>query len=107
MEGLQFGDIVLLEFPYTDGKNSKKRPVLVINDFRGGDIIVCRIASRMYQTKYDVLVENWGKTGLKLPSIIRVRKIATLQKEMVFLKLGDIKETTEEKAKKLIANLPK
>lgn len=45
MNKLVFGDVVLLRFPYTDGKIYKRRPALVIRDTRDGDIIVSRITS--------------------------------------------------------------
>jgi hypothetical protein len=45
MDKLNFGDIVLLKFPFTDGKTYKRRPALIIKDFDDGDIIVCRITS--------------------------------------------------------------
>jgi len=75
---LCFGEIVLLKFPYTDGYTFKRRPALVINDFNDGDIIVCRITSQVYNTDQDVEVKNWEKSGLKLPSVVRVYKIANL-----------------------------
>ncbi len=45
----EFGDIVLLEFPFTDGQQSKKRPALVLLDTQDGDMIVCRITSKLHQ----------------------------------------------------------
>jgi mRNA interferase MazF len=54
MTQLAFGDIVLLKFPFTDGNSFKKRPALIINDFNDGDIIVCRITSKIYNTDKDV-----------------------------------------------------
>jgi mRNA interferase MazF len=77
MNKLNFGNIVLLNFPFTDGKTFKRRPALIINDFNDGDIIVCRITSQIYKTKKDVYIENWVNSGLKLPSVIRVHKLAT------------------------------
>lgn len=61
MDKLNFGDIVLLKFPFTDTKTFKKRPALIVNDFDDKDIIVCRITSQIYNTPYDVSVENWEK----------------------------------------------
>lgn len=90
MKSLKFGEIVLLKFPFTDGKRFRKRPALVINDFGDGDIIVCRITSRIYETKNDVFIEEWKDFGLKLPSVIRVHKLATLEKNMVDLIIGEI-----------------
>jgi mRNA interferase MazF len=53
MDKWNFGDIVLLKFPFTDGKSFKKRPALIINDIDDGDIIVCRITSQIYETPLD------------------------------------------------------
>ena len=52
-------------------------PALVINDFNDDDIIVCRITSKIHRTSFDVYIDNWEKSGLKLPSVIRVHKLAT------------------------------
>lgn len=48
MHNLNFGDIVLLKFPFTNEQTYKKRPALLINDTNDGDIIVCRITSKIY-----------------------------------------------------------
>jgi mRNA interferase MazF len=107
MDKLSFGDIVLLKFPYTDGQTFKKRPALIINDYNDGDIIVCRITSQIYNTIQDVYIENWEKSGLKLPSVIRVHKIATLEKDMVEIVMGKIDELLKEKIGAIIASLTK
>jgi mRNA interferase MazF len=75
---LSFGDVVLLKFPFTDGKTKKRRPAMLIKDCNDGDIIVCRITGQAYDTEFDVTIDNWKKSGLKIPSVIRVHKIATL-----------------------------
>lgn len=85
MDELSFGDIVLLKFPFTDSKTYKRRPALIINDFSDGDIIVCRITSLIYKTPNDVFIDDWKNSGQKLPSVIRVHKIATLEKDLVEL----------------------
>jgi mRNA interferase MazF len=105
MDKLHFGDIVLLKFPFKDGKTFKRRPALIINDFEDGDIIVCRITTQIYKTKNDIYVDEWEKSGLKLPSVIRVHKIATLEKDMVELIMGQIENPTKEKVRKNISKL--
>ncbi|MCX6223492.1 MAG: type II toxin-antitoxin system PemK/MazF family toxin [Bacteroidia bacterium] len=99
MDKLSFGEIVLLKFPYTDGQTFKRRPALIINDYNDGDIIVCRITSQIYKTNQDVYIENWEKSGLKIPSVIRVHKIATLEKDMVETVMGTIDEPLKAKIK--------
>ncbi|MCX6258955.1 MAG: type II toxin-antitoxin system PemK/MazF family toxin [Bacteroidia bacterium] len=105
MDKLNFGDIILLKFPFSDGQTYKKRPALIINDFNDGDIIVCRITSQIYYSKHDVIIDNWEKSGLKLPSVIRVHKIATLSKDIVEIVIGQIDESQVSKIKTIFANL--
>jgi mRNA interferase MazF len=105
MDKLNFGDIVLLKFPFTDGNSYKRRPALLINEYNDGDIIVCRITSQIYKTKNDVYVDDLEKTGLRLPSVIRVHKLATLEKEMVELIMGQIDNRTKVKVKRIFSKL--
>lgn len=105
MDKLNFGDIVLLRFPFTDSKIYKRRPALIINDFNDGDIIVCRITSQIYDTKNDIFIDNWDKSGLKLASVIRVHKLATLEKDIVENIMGQIDNSTKEKVQSIIIRL--
>lgn len=105
MDNLNFGDIVLLKFPFTDGKSHKRRPALVISDLNDGDIIVCRITSQIYTTSNDIYIDDLEKTGLKLPSVIRVHKLATLDKDMVELIMGQIDNPVKEKVRMVFSKL--
>lgn len=90
MQSYKLGEIVLIKFPFTDNLTFKKRPALIIKDTNDGDIIVCRITSKSYNTLYDIELKNWNQNGLKLPSVIRIHKIASLEKDMIDIKLGEI-----------------
>ena len=105
IDKLNFGEIVLLKFPFTDGKTFKRRPALIINDFNDGDIVVCRITSQIYNTKNDILIENWVEAGLKLPSVIRVHKLATLEKDIVEVVMGKIDNSSKTRVKVILSNL--
>ena len=105
MNNLKLGEIVLLKFPFSDGITLKRRPALIINDFNDGDILVCRITSQIYQSKYDVYVEDWEESGLKLPSVIRVHKLATLEKEMVGMVIGSISDELRTEIKRIFMSL--
>lgn len=105
MERLVFGDIVLLKFPFTDGKSFKRRPALVINDFDDGDIIVCRITGQIYKTQNDFYLPNWKDVGLKLPSVVRIHKIASLDKSMVETIMGKLDESSKTAIIQIINNL--
>jgi mRNA interferase MazF len=92
MNKIEEGSIVLLKFPFTDNVNYKYCPVLILKDFEDGDVLVCRITSKIYKSKYDIYLEDWLKFGLKLPSVIRVHKIATVEKDMTATIMGRIDE---------------
>lgn len=90
MINYKLGDIVLIKFPFTDGTTFKKRPAFIIKDTADEDVIVCRITSKLYHTLYDIELQDWHQNGLKLPSVIRIHKIASLEKEMIDIKLGEV-----------------
>lgn len=102
MTTYSFGDIVLLAFPFTDTKKKKKRPALVLFDSNDGDVILCRITSQLTNTDYDYIIEDWDICGLLLPSVVRLHKIATLEKALIEKKLGFLNQTEFEKLKKKI-----
>ena len=105
MDELKFGDIILLNFPFTDGLSSKKRPALVIHDSQDGDIIVCRVTSKLYSTPFDIHLRNWKKYGLRLPSVVRLHKIASLEKELVDLKIGQLDKAVQTQIKRAFKKL--
>ena len=107
------GDIVLTHFPFTDLSGNKVRPALVLGAQDGGDdITVCFISSTIpipqKLLKFDVLVDqkdkDFVKTGLKLKSIIKTTKIATLDKAVVLGKIGDLDLSSIKKVKKSLKN---
>jgi len=105
MDKIETGNIVLLKFPFTDGITYKRRPALVLKDFEDGDLLVCRITSKIYKSRYDIYLEDWLKFGLKLPSVLRVHKMATLEKDMIETIMGQIDDTVLSKTKLLYMSI--
>ena len=90
MSKIETGSVVLLRFPFTDGVGYRRRPALVLKDCEDGDVLVCRITSKIYNSKYDIYLNDWLKFGLKLPSVVRVHKMATLETDMIETVMGKI-----------------
>ena len=101
----KFGDIVLLEFPFTSGLGSKKRPALVIIDVNDGDVVVARITSRIVNTDFDVIINDWRAAGLLTPSIVRLHKIATLELTLVNRKIGELSTATLQNVRQNILDI--
>jgi len=103
------GDIILTPFPFTDLSGNKVRPALVLGIQNGGDdITVCFISSILPQKvhKFDVVIdqkdEDFKDTGLKLKSVIKTTKIATLDKAVVLGKIGNLDVANIKKVKKVL-----
>lgn len=84
------GDIVLVPFPFTDLTGNKKRPALILIA-RNLDVTVCFLSSQLHwQEETDLLLQPTPENGLKVNSLVRVSKIATIDKSLVLGKLGNI-----------------
>jgi mRNA interferase MazF len=93
--------IVLIHFPFTDLTESKLRPALVIHESEH-DVVVAFISSKIpgHLQDSDFLVSmdhpSFISTGLKVSSVIKFDKIATIAKELIE---GEIGQITEDLAK--------
>jgi mRNA interferase MazF len=52
---------------------------------------VGRVTSQVAQGSFDVELAEWREAGLLLPSVVRVHKVATLEKRLVERRLGALK----------------
>lgn len=84
------GTVVLLPFPFTDLQGAKKRPAVVVMEDKL-DVTVVFITSKLMKSgQFDVFVEPTEENGLKIPSLIRVQRWATLDKAPLFGIFGEL-----------------
>ena len=87
--------IVLVHFPFTDLTGSKLRPAIVIHESEQ-DVIVAFISSRIPPSlqESDLLITTdhpaFRSTGLKISSVIKFDKIATLSKTLIEGEIGEV-----------------
>ena len=84
------GDIVLVAFPFSSGGQSKNRPAMVVLDTGDADILVARVTTHDWRDDQDVVIHNWKQAGLLAPSIVRLHKLATLEKPLIQRRLGGL-----------------
>jgi mRNA interferase MazF len=97
MAKYRFGDVVLVQFPFTDQSAAKKRPGVVVSsdayhDARR-DLVLMPITShiRPGDTFGDVLVQNWREARLLMRSSIKP-VFATLDRTLIIRVLGTLSE---------------
>ena len=98
------GDIVVIPFPFTDLNGNKNRPALVLinSDL---DITLAFISTQMkWKEETDVVLKPSNNNGLKKESLIRLSKLATIDKDLA---LGRIGSMDDDDLKKVNVNLMK
>lgn len=86
----QRGDLLLATLVFSNQTGAKRRPVLVLHDYGDNDLLVIPITSQGARSDYDVPLSDWRGAGLRLPSVARTNKPATLEKGVVDQHLGRI-----------------
>jgi len=95
------GDILLVKFPFTNLKKSKKRPVIVVkNENSFGDIVCFQITSNSEQSNL-LKIENsdLDKSSLSLESFIKYDKCFTLNSEIVNKNIAKVNTNLIDKLK--------
>ena len=93
MTPFEFGDVVLVPFPFTDQTASKQRPAVVISSRAYGlerpDLMMMAITSQLRPTPAlgEVWLRHWQGAGLLKPSAVKP-VIATLEQGLVIRSLG-------------------
>jgi mRNA interferase MazF len=97
---LKPGDIILIGFPFTLPLQSKVRPALVITETKDKyrDIVVCAISSVFPKKagKRQIAIKtthpHFKKTGLRVNSVVKIDRIATLRKVDIITRIGSCPE---------------
>jgi mRNA interferase MazF len=104
------GKIVLVPFPFTDLTAAKLRPALVLFEGRL-DVVVAFISSRVSEASsaWSVVVDvehvEFGLTGLKVGSVVRLDKVATVLKELVVGEIGEVGEVLKAEINEKLAEV--
>jgi len=102
------GDLILVPFPFADLDVQKVRPSVVIHVTKKyNDIILFAISSVVPQSlgDYEILIKPKPGNGLKVESIVRVERIATLRTERIIKKIGSLSEAQLKLLLKTLRNL--
>ena len=89
------GKIVLIPFPFTDLTSAKLRPALVLYEGER-DVVAAFISSRLPEkdSPESVLISDEHRefqlTGLKVSSVVRLDKVATVLKDLVVGEIGEV-----------------
>lgn len=102
-----FGDILLVPFPFTDQTSSKKRPAVLISsrvyNQQKLDLIIMAVTSQISSplTFGELKINIFLAAGLIKPSVIKP-VITTIEKSLVIKKLGQLQNSDGQNLKGMI-----
>jgi mRNA interferase MazF len=93
MTGYEFGDVVVVPFPFTDQSTAKRRPAVVVASTayhrERRDVIILAVTSQVRPAAGvgEVAIARWKEAGLLKPSVLKP-VVATIERSLVLRKLG-------------------
>jgi mRNA interferase MazF len=100
MTTIRGGELWIAEIFYTNGTDSKKRPVLVLW-VDSQDVVVAAVTSALPRTATDVPLNQWLESGLKVPSTVRLSRLDCLESALFHKKVGQLSELDAVELKKV------
>ena len=94
----QAGQVAILRFPHADLASGKPRPVLLIAPVPGpyDDWLICMISTQLQHALegFDEVIHreqtDFRSSGLKVPSVIRLARLAVVSAELLVGAVGEI-----------------
>ena len=106
------GQVVIFRFPQTDLEEGKLRPALLLGKLPGNydDWLICMISSQAHQyiAGFDEMVQendsDFGESGLKVTSVIRVGRLAVVSGEILLGAIGQVSSERLSRVKKHLSD---
>ena len=98
-------DLILLSYPFSNLENKKVRPALVLsNDLfnkKSDDCILVPLTGVIKDEPYSIIISQNNLEVGKLIKISRIRvdKIFSIEKNLIYMKIGKLDNKTFEKVK--------
>jgi mRNA interferase MazF len=106
----EFGDVVLVPFPFTSQAAAKRRPAVVVsNDAYNSarpDVVVMAVTSQLQPSlgRGEVWIGQWQTAGLLKPSAVKP-VLATLEQGLVIRQLGALAASDQALLRRAIGEI--
>lgn len=88
MTTYKVGDVVSVEFPFSDFQTTKRRPGLVLAV--GEDFLLARLTTHLPRESSDIFLQRWSDVGLPRASTVRLMKLVTIDQRLVHHRIGHL-----------------
>jgi len=93
------GDVVIVDYPYSDATGRKVRPALVVQaDSKNqvlDDTIIALVTSQLRRrwdthVEIDISTPDGKRSGLRLPSAVQCENLYTIDKKLILKSIGTL-----------------
>jgi len=101
------GDVIVVDFPFSNLSDYKKRPAYVVQKLDGDDALVCQVTTQNASDDYSVSVNSvdFERGRLNHPSNIRPNRLFTVDTNIVDRVVGHLNENKIEEVKNKIIEI--
>jgi mRNA interferase MazF len=110
MTGSEFGDLVLVPFPFTDQSATKRRPAVVVSSAayhrERPDLVILAVTSQVRPVAGmgEAVITKWKEAGLLKPSVLKP-VLATIERRLVLRTLGKLMEEDRAALRRVLAEM--
>ena len=110
MTNYDFGNVVLVPFPFTDQRGTKKRPSVVVSsssyNLSRPDLVLMAITSQIKKPLPfgEIEIIEWQKAGLLKPSVIKP-VFTTIKEDLILRSLGSLENSDATQLRKELQNI--
>jgi mRNA interferase MazF len=110
MTGSEFGDLVLVPFPFTDQSTTKRRPAVIVSSAayhrERPDLVILAVTSQVRPVAGlgEASIVQWKEAGLLKPSVLKP-VLATIERGLMLRKLGRLADPDRATLRKVLAEI--
>jgi mRNA interferase MazF len=110
MTGSEFGDLVLVPFPFTDQSTTKRRPAVIVSSAayhrERPDLVILAVTSQVRPVAGlgEASIVQWKEAGLLKPSALKP-VLATIERRLVLRTLGKLMEEDRAALRRVLAEM--
>jgi len=104
----RWGDVITLDFPYSNLAGSKLRPAVIISRKDAltpyDDFLLLALTTRLQELPENYRLEQWQAAGLAYPSSLKPN-IITVESYLIVKKIGSLSGNDRDRLKHLLASI--
>ena len=104
---MKSGDVILLDFPFSDLSGSKSRPAVIVANAGGNDFVACQVTrnATIDADAIQLSAESFSAGGLRVVSFVRPGKLFTANRIVITKLIGRVTDLVKNQIKEAVVKV--